>query len=379
MVEFPTDDLQPELQARSSAELVIEATIMVLITTTATFGNLMVCWAVFRNKSLRTIPNIYVVALAISDILMATLCMPLSVEVLITSKWMESFNVCQFQGFFSFLFAFTSLQIMAAMAINRYYRVVKPSKYRKCFTARRTIASVIIVIASASIGAGLHLICNWAIYTIHYGKVICFTTFKTLDHDKGYIAFLDACYISTPVLVITICYTKIFRTVRAHKKSLFKERRKKRKDKESDSETSGKRTRENQQGNLPELQINVEEVKITKTLFVTVLGFVMCWSPIVIIDMIDSYSSHTLDIPRQVFLLWIYMGYGSSSINPFIYGILNRSFRNEFLRIIRFPCGNKTRVSTTCTLSVIPAQTEVQQGGQLQVRKRSESMETAIH
>lgn len=377
MEEFPTDALQPELQARSTAEIVIETVIMVLITTAATFGNLMVCWAVFRNKRLRTIPNIYVVTLAISDILMATFCMPLSVEVLITSKWTKSFDVCQFQGFFSFFFAFTSLQIMTAMAINRYYRVVKPAKYGKYFTVRRTIASVAIVMALASVGAGLHLVCNWAIYTIHYGKVICFTTFKTPGHQKGYIAFLDACYITFPVLVITICYTKIFRAVNVHKKSLFKGRRKRTDVQGNDGETSAKGTQENQQGKPPKLQINVEEVKITKTLFVTVLGFITCWSPIAIIDLINSYSTHTFSFPRQVFLLWIYMGYGSSSLNPFIYGILNRSFRNEFLRIFRFRCGNPIQASTTTnTISVISAQTRMGQDANLPGRKSGETMET---
>jgi hypothetical protein len=379
MVEFPTDHLQLDLQARSNAEIVIETAIMLVITTSAFFGNLMVCWAIFRNKRLRTLPNIYVATLAVSDILMASFCMPLSVEVLITSNWTKSFDVCQFQGFFSFFLAFTSLQTMTAMAINRYYRVVKPAKYGTYFTLRRIIASVGIVMVLASVGAGLHLVCGWAIYTLHRGKVICFTTFKTPDHEKGYIAFLDACYITFPVLVISICYFKIFRTVSAHKKSLFKNHKNRSKGKDDDGNSN--ESQENAQGE-PKISINVEEVKITRTLFCTVLGFITCWSPIAVIDMIDSYSSHALSIPRQVYLLWVYLGYGSSSINPFIYGILNRSFRNEFLRILRFRCGSQTRVhpaTVTYTNSVMSGQNKAVQDANSLAVNRGNTMEMTLN
>ncbi|EDO47453.1 predicted protein [Nematostella vectensis] len=83
------------------------------------------------------------------------------------------------------------------------------------------------------------------------------------------------------------------------------------------------------------LAVNVEDVKVTKTLFVTVVGFIVCWAPIAVIDMVGVFFSH-LDIPREVYLAYILLGYGSSSINPFIYGILNRSFRREFINILSF-------------------------------------------
>ena len=161
----------------------------------------------------------------ISDMLMATIAMPVSVELLLTFKFMKSFSFCQFQGFFAFFSGFMSIQIMAATAINRYYCVVKPSKYRKYFTVRRTIASVVIIVILAAFGAGLHLVSGWAIHTVHYGKVTCFTTFKTPEHEKGYITFLSICYIMFPACVISVCYLKVFRHVRNHKKTALKNRK----------------------------------------------------------------------------------------------------------------------------------------------------------
>jgi len=313
------NDFFDEYANRTKAEYVVEIIIMTLIILTAILGNIIVVLAVFRNKTLRTTPNIYLVALAFSDILMASVCMTLSLHVIINPTWVPPYSLCQFQGFFAFCFAFTSLQFMTAMAINRYYRVVKSSRYSSLFTVQRTLISVVAIIINASFGAGLHLVSGWATYSFHYGKVVCFPVYKTQNLEKGYIAFLDIVYIGTPVLIISICYFFIFKTVRQHKKNMLAHKN-------------------NKNIGIDAIQttINVEEVRITKTLFVTVLGFVTCWTPVAMIDLIDVSTSYSMHIPRQVYLMYIYLAFGSSSINPFIYGILNRYFRREFLRIFTF-------------------------------------------
>ena len=58
-----------------------------IINVAAFVGNLSVCYAVYRNQRLRTLSNMFVVALAISDILMSTCCMPFSVATLIHGQW----------------------------------------------------------------------------------------------------------------------------------------------------------------------------------------------------------------------------------------------------------------------------------------------------
>ena len=48
----------------------------------ALFGNLLTCYAVYRNKRFRTLPNMFVLALGVSDILMSTCSMPFSAATL---------------------------------------------------------------------------------------------------------------------------------------------------------------------------------------------------------------------------------------------------------------------------------------------------------
>ena len=299
-----------ELQERKDGLVVLESGLMMIINFLAFTGNVMVCWAVYRNQRLRTLPNIYVVTLAISDALMAVLCMPMSVVLLVTGQWPFSEAACQFQGFFCFFFALYSLLLMTATAVNRYFRVVKPNLYRKHFKVKSTFLSIIFITLFAALGAGLSSMTQWATFIVHYGKVICFMNFKSPELDMGYIAYLDVFYIAIPIGIISFAYYNIFKTIRKHNQDMHNARR----------------------GSI--LRLNVEEVKITKALFASVLGFILCWGPIAVIDQIDSYTGPKAVIPRQVFLLYIYLGFGSCSINPFIYGVMNKAFRSEFVKVL---------------------------------------------
>ena len=74
--------LTAALAEQAQIVVLFETVTLALINVTAILWNLLVCGSVFRNKRLRTVPNTFVVALAISDILTSSLAMPLSVGVL---------------------------------------------------------------------------------------------------------------------------------------------------------------------------------------------------------------------------------------------------------------------------------------------------------
>ncbi|XP_032227516.2 melatonin receptor type 1B-B [Nematostella vectensis] len=306
-----TENFRMEMEARSTALVVIETSILLLITVSTLLGNLMVCWAVYNSKTLRTVANIYIIVLAICDILMGVLCMPLSLEVFITACFKHGYNVVQFQGFFSFFLSLASLQTMTATAVNRYLKIVKPEHHRKYCTMKATLITILVTFVLAGSGASLPLIGGFADYMFHYGKVFSYINYYTNTAAYIYTILLKIVYITVPTLISLFCYYKIFTTVKAHA---------------ADMESNRGAGR----GGM-----NVEEIRISKVLFATVLGFVLCWTPVAIIDMIDTFSDYSLVSPRQIYLFYIYMGYGSSAINPWIYGILNKSFRREFLKLLR--------------------------------------------
>ena len=67
-----------ELPNRSLPVLLIEASICVALNITSIIGNSLVCMAAYRNPNMRSTTNLYIIALAVSDLLCATIEMPLA-------------------------------------------------------------------------------------------------------------------------------------------------------------------------------------------------------------------------------------------------------------------------------------------------------------
>lgn len=106
LLEYPA--LMQVLLSRHVLTKVFESLILIILFLLALFGNALVCYVVTRNPRLRTPSNMLVLNLAISDILMAVVCMPLSLGVLLTGKWPYGAALCDMQGFLIFSFGIVS-------------------------------------------------------------------------------------------------------------------------------------------------------------------------------------------------------------------------------------------------------------------------------
>ena len=120
------------------------------VTMVCLIGNSLICIAVYRNAKLRSSTNLYIISLAISDIINAVIVMPFIVGVLITGKWPFGEAVCDFHAFFTLFSVYVSPTTMGLTAFNRYVRIVKPQNYPRIFTDTRSkiyIAAVWLTVA----------------------------------------------------------------------------------------------------------------------------------------------------------------------------------------------------------------------------------------
>ena len=299
------ESISQDLPERAEHLVWTETVLLAVINVAAFFGNLSVCCAVYRNQRLRTFANMFVVALALSDILISSCCMPFSVATLFHGRWIFGAHFCRFQGFAMFTLAMASLHTMGVIAVSRYFCVVKPEKYIALFNKQRIFMYIALVWFAALVGSVPPFFFKTGGYMFQPGKAICMYTFET---NIAYTVFIECVYISTPLTVITICYAKVFYTV-SRSNQVF-----------------------SHENNPAQLRANVEEAKVTKTLASVMAGFAFCWLPICIMDYIGaSHGEPTL--PSQAYLTYGFLGYLSSSINSFIYGATNRHFRREYKAI----------------------------------------------
>ena len=134
-----TESLSLELATRPEALVWTETVLLAAIKVVALFGNVLTCYAVYRNQSLRTLSNMFVVALGVSDILMSSCCMPFSVATLFHGQWLFGESFCRFHGFGVLAFWMVSLQTMGIIAVSRYLCVVKPEEYIGLFKKQKTL------------------------------------------------------------------------------------------------------------------------------------------------------------------------------------------------------------------------------------------------
>ncbi|EDO33255.1 predicted protein, partial [Nematostella vectensis] len=216
-------------------------------------GNSLVLWIVYKNRNLRTIPNQFVISLALADILMAAICAPPCLSVLIAGTRTFGSFVCQLQGFAIAALACVSLLTMTLVAINRYFLIVRPQTYQWLFTPRKTKA-MIVMIWLLSCTEPLPYLLSGHRYEYHAGKVFCF---QVLEVD--FYTLLGYVYVALPVVVLTSCYYVVFKILRQHQERIRSLRKSNR------SSTH---------------RVSVEDINVTRTLFITVCGFLICWLPI---------------------------------------------------------------------------------------------------
>ena len=318
-----------ELSSRPKYLVAIESSIMLIITITAFFGNSLVCLTLVRNPKLCTATNLLILMLAATDML--TACLPLTVAtiVLIKGKWIVEVNpldvknfLCQFQGIIAPALTGFSLHIMALTAINRYICVVRQRLYRQLFSRKATclmiLADGIIILSLASIPCPS----GFANITLDPRRAMFFT-FLSQKSSQVIAAMLLIINVVTPMILITFSYYRVFKKIRS---SSFQV--------DINSGTS-----DSPQSTTATTTSKIQEVKITKTVFAVLLGYLTCWIPVIVCDNL-SFNMINPRFPRQGELVFTYFLSLSSAINPFIYGSTSRALRKELWATI-YDCKQK--------------------------------------
>ena len=307
--EYP--QLNAKLAHRSLATLTLETALFTSLIILALIGNVLVCVAVLKVPRLRTVPNMFVTNLAVSDILLVTFCMPISLHVLISGKWPFSAVVCDLQGFFIFSFTIVSQVNMSVIAVNRYFAVCRPFDCKVVFTKRNTLSIIALLWILPSI-ASVPPLAGWGYYAFNGGKAFCIYPFHV---NMVYTTIVEVLFILFPMGLIAFSYTKCFLAIRSSNRELAQM--------EDNPHTANHEARK------------AREIRATWTMMFATLGFSLCWLPVSVIDYIDSFTGGG-NLPRQVFLLYGFLILTSSTINPFIYWLTSHDFRKAYREVL--PC-----------------------------------------
>ena len=287
----------------------IHTVFFALTTILSLVGNSLVCVAFYRNRRLRTVTNLYVLSLAVADIMVAFVISPFSSVASGLREWPFGYTFCQFSGFLVQYWSQLSLCILAVASLNRYFCVVKPRKYSVLFTRRKTIHSILALWILFLVQ---NLICIFAMpITFQWSpkRLHCRATFLDERMERvSYVFF--GCIFMVPMSLVILCYGSIYRVVRQHNAAIVPSLQK-----------------SNGQGT-----ITAKEMQSCKIIFVTVLGFCVCWTPLIVTFLLEF--GFQISIPSYGQSIYALLSCLSEWINPLIYGVMNRAMRKEFQNIL---------------------------------------------
>ncbi|XP_030632699.1 probable G-protein coupled receptor 83 [Chanos chanos] len=274
------------------------------------FGNILVCHVVIKNKRMHSATSLFIVNLAIADILITLLNTPFTLVRFVNSTWMFGRGMCHISRFVQYCSLHVSTLTLTAIALDRRQVILYPLKPRMC--TGQGVVCIIFIWLMASCFSLPHAIYQ-KLFTFVYSKDIvrslCVPDFP--EPSDLFWQYLDlATFILLyvlPLLIITAAYSAIARRL----------------------------WRRNAIGDVTSEQYFLQRRKRKRTIKMLVLVvavFAICWFPL------NCYvvllSSQAIQSNNAIYFSFHWLAMSSTCYNPFIYCWLNQGFRAELTYLL---------------------------------------------
>lgn len=302
-------------------------------------GNLLIVYTVARFPRMRSISNLFLASLASADLLIVLLCVPVKFGQLFSYTWTLGEVGCKLLLYVQHVSMICSVLNLTFLSIERYYAVIHPvrSRYLCTFSqARRVIifiwvaaflTALPIIFVQVHVEMGVHRRAYW-----------CMRDEASPGAWRSFEIYMLILVLCIPTLVMGYAYTKIcvqlWMVVRERASlttgsSVATEMTEKKPKKKTTFAPNG-----DPAGGLKASRADEDTVRqVIKMLILVVCLFVLCWAPILILNVLTAFGGvATLNYSylkplRTCFHLLSYL---NSCVNPLVYGFMSRSFRGSF-------------------------------------------------
>lgn len=329
-------------------------------------GNFTVCAAVYRYRHLRAkVTNIFIVSLALSDLLVAVLVMPWKAVAEVAGFWPFG-GFCKTWLACDIMCSTASILNLCVISVDRYWAISSPFRYER--TMNKKVASIMIGVTwTVSVFISfLPVQLNWHRAEIGdpagddlalYGKSLDRSCDSSLSRTYAISSSLISFYI--PVAIMIVTYTRIYRIAQMQIRmisSLERAAEHARSCHSAVPELPHLCTEMSTHSYQPhmglpcdpqshgELKVSIrKETKVLTTLSVIMGVFVCCWLPFFILNCALPFcpgpgtpGAHRgpYCVSEKTFDVFVWIGWSNSSLNPIIYAF-NADFRDAFLCLLR--------------------------------------------
>lgn len=259
---------------------IVAAVFVALQIVVALSGNFIVIASFCTFRDLRTKCNFFIISLAISDVLVASIAMPIWLLVqLSNNSWIYSQKLKAFWDCMDILCGTASIMNLTAVSFDRQLAITSPFAYPKILTTRRVLVIIGFVWLYAATISSSRLL-HWPF--------------------PSYLCFVPIVSFFLPLLIMLVMYTRIYLVARYQARRIGRN--------------------------------YATDIKAAKTIAVVIGGFVICWLPFFVVVLSIANRTST---PVTFFNVAKWLEYLNSCLNPVIYTCSNRTYRSAFKKLFR--------------------------------------------
>ncbi|XP_061092386.1 D(1) dopamine receptor-like [Conger conger] len=337
--------LDSGLSEQHSSRRVLTGCFLSLLILSTLLGNTLVCAAVIKFRHLRSkVTNVFVISLAVSDLLVAILVMPWKAVTETAGFWPFG-SFCSVWVAFDIMCSTASILNLCVISVDRYWAIASPFRYERKMTPKVAFVMISVAWILSLLISFIPVQLNWhkaqtTNYSDHngtsYGDLLPDNCDSSLNRTYAISSSLISFYI--PVAIMIVTYTRIYRIAQNQIRRISALER----------AAESAKNRHNSMGNSSNMEGESSfkmsfkrETKVLKTLSVIMGVFVCCWLPFFILNCMVPFCEQTWAdghttlpcVSSTTFNVFVWFGWANSSLNPIIYAF-NADFRRAFSTLL---------------------------------------------
>lgn len=319
------DDDDPEDSWTVTTKCLIGIPLVIIIFMAIT-GNLLVCLAIYTDRRLRKLGNLFLVSLALADLFVSSLVMTFAVANDLMGYWMFGPQFCDTWIAFDVMCSTASILNLCAISLDRFIHIKDPLRYGRWMTKKVVLLAIASIWLMSALVSFLPISLGW-----HRPKKAAVDPNEkptcALDLTPVYAVVSSIISFYAPCVVMVALYTRLYLYARKHVKNI----RAVTKPSPSQSQHSSNGSKSGKHVHHGSHHHNMDH-KAAITLGFIMGTFLVCWVPFFCINIIAAICKSCISDIVFKFLTWL--GYCNSALNPIIYSIFNSEFREAFRRIL---------------------------------------------
>ena len=286
-------------------------------------ANSLVIFVFWKYPKLRTAANLFIFNLAFCDLMLSILDNTFSVASTLYGEWLFGRAGCISYGFFHYFFICCTVSTLAAISVDRFFFITRPSQTRAAqVITRKKAIGILLIIYLYTLLFTFPPCVGWNSFVeeevFYSGCYINYGDQRTSSIVYSVIA--PALLFMVPLTVMIYCYTRIFIAVRR-----------------STQRTIGRTLATTSSVKKKYPLLKRTHIQTAKMIIVVIFFSMIVWVPYVVVSLVKAANVYTDPIVSHITVL---VAKSCVIYNVLIYAILNRKLKAAILDAIC--CGKQS-------------------------------------